>query len=540
MITRLVIKINTKYITLIEGKYSNNVIRIKRIFEIETPLQSYDNGNIKNIDLISHVISKCIKDNKISTKDAIFLINSSNVITRITNLPYVEGISDNLSMIKYELEQSMPIDLNQYNFIYKIINRFKEGNIEKADYVIHGIPKDLCDEYINLADKSGLKAVAIDMSYNNFEILEETKALINDKSSINSKINGFLNFDTDTIVLSVMNNGVNDFSRVIDKSLVTLENDFFSRFSMNKNNFMEYLSNTDITDDDIPIDEIENTKLTSLKISMEMIVEEISRYIKYYNSKNKGVSIDKIYIYGAYSNVNNLDKYLSTILGIQVERINNISLVQYPESTKLKISDNFENLLGFYSGRKKLQFLSLQNKAKNKNFGRLIAAFVVIVPCIIALLLYGYNYYTDYKFYKNEIIRMNDYINNEEILDLTQKYENIHKNLKDMDNYAEITKIAESLIKNVDIVNIDIFKDISMSIPDYTYIQSVQIGNEDGNDKLYLQCTSTDLASIAQFEKNLKDLDYIESSFITTINNGDSHTYVIICDLKEVNKNEAK
>ncbi|MDF2531463.1 MAG: type pilus assembly protein PilM, partial [Clostridia bacterium] len=105
------------------GKYHKGCIYIDKLLILETPQGSLVDGNLVLEEVkaegFRQSLAQALWKNKIKYKDAIFTIQSTSIIRRELDVPNVKP-SEMKSMIGYEIEQYLPIDLNEYIIEYKV------------------------------------------------------------------------------------------------------------------------------------------------------------------------------------------------------------------------------------------------------------------------------------------------------------------------------------------------------------------------------------------------------------------------------------
>lgn len=155
----IAIDINKETISILVGtryKISNGTI-------IETPRNSFDNGRILDVSLISGAIAPHIK--KAKTRDVAFDIRGEDIITRHLNIPFAkdEAMRDS---VDFELRQFMGDRVDEYYFDYQIINQNKNDGTGKCDVLVVACSRDKIDAFMELGKTLRLNVKAIDLYAN--------------------------------------------------------------------------------------------------------------------------------------------------------------------------------------------------------------------------------------------------------------------------------------------------------------------------------------------------------------------------------------
>jgi len=110
-----------------------------------------------------------------------------------------------------------------------------------------------------------------------------------------------------------------------------------------------------------------------------------------------------------------------------------------------------------------------------------------------------------------------------------------------MEKYLSEADKLKTAIKIEDAVNTVIFEQVSLAIPHGTRINAMSVDKE----SIQLQCTSASRQEAAQFERNLKQVEFIDNVYVpAVVDSADggsiSCTYSLVCCIKDVITNEAE
>jgi type IV pilus assembly protein PilM len=251
MAKQLSIDIGSKNIKIIEGKKERGGLRIDRAILESTPYQSSHEGNIDNYDDIKNILDKTIKSNNIKTNNLVFNISTTSLITRSLELPILKGREETVQMIKYELEQYMPVVLSDYKIVYRIIDTFEKEGLKKADYLVYAVPNNLISDYIRLSKDLKLRLNAINLSFNSIENIFSPNRVISDIKIKKDKSYYVIELGHKMLVFNVIKNGKNIFSRIINQGGEDIDLGIVNLFEIDKENAVSSkhkLSNLDDSD----------------------------------------------------------------------------------------------------------------------------------------------------------------------------------------------------------------------------------------------------------------------------------------------------
>ena len=138
-------------------------IQVLRLGEKDLPLNSFKDGVIISPKLIADTLSLFIKENNISAKKAVALINPPHVFTRIIRLPH--NLSDE------QIRLNLDAELSQYRLFtgkeshidFKKLEEISEGGIKKINVLFAATLRTLSESYLKTMELVGLDLIAVDV-----------------------------------------------------------------------------------------------------------------------------------------------------------------------------------------------------------------------------------------------------------------------------------------------------------------------------------------------------------------------------------------
>lgn len=535
----LSIEIDNRNVKILEGAKKGSSISVNKSIFLEIQPNSIDDGKITDMDSVAGVIQKALINNNVKTKKAIFTINSNSIITRSIELPVLKKKSQTMSMIKNELEQLLSVDLNEYKLIYKIEGK-AEIETQNCKYIVYGLPIDIYNDYIELAMKLKLAMVSLDLSFNSLDEISDNKISINGKSLKETSSTAFIDFGYNNITFSVVNSGKNDFSRISSNGINDIVRSLVTVYNLTQEMALTSIGELSLTDEVENISDI--SKLNIAEDSIGLWIDEFNRYIRYYNSNNKDKQIEKIFIYGSFANINGLEEYLGSRLNIEVEEIKNVSgLILKDNISDFNVKKYFNTLLSFYISRKDINFLTDKNKEHKSKFN--VGVFVMVVTVVAALTAsyYLYSYMVRQKALEKELQTINQFMESEENIQQSIEAESLKSKALLLEKYKQEVEKLQQSISNQDAVTTIMFEEIGKAVPLGTKINSMIIDKQ----SIQLQCSSGSKLEVAQLEKNLKNIEFINYVYIPAVVEGANgsnanYSYSVVCEVKDVSADEAE
>lgn len=166
------IDIGTTSVKVVEIVSEKTGARVTKYFAVPIPLPPGP-LDAQRIEVVAKAIRDALKDQKISTKHAVFCISGQNVFVRKVRLP--RTTEERLHrIIAYEARQQIPFALENAIVEYQVFDLGPESELE---VLLVAAKKDLVNDFMKLVGKTGLKPVAVSVSsfaLFNFHVFDAT------------------------------------------------------------------------------------------------------------------------------------------------------------------------------------------------------------------------------------------------------------------------------------------------------------------------------------------------------------------------------
>lgn len=538
----LSVEIKNRNIKILEGTKSGSSLTIYKSLFLEIEPGSIDDGKIIDMESVVSTVETALTEHNIKSKNAIFIINTNSTITRNMELPLLKSKTETMSMIKSELDQLLPVDLNQYKLVYKKTDSVTSDGTEKGKYIVYGLPIGIYEQYIQLAEKLKLELVAIDLASNCLDKIAGQKLTINKENLKSGTASAFIDIGYSNISFSVVNNGKDDFSRISSNGIYDIVKNYGTVFELSQEEAMNEIQTLPLGENVEILTDI--AKINILQDNINMWIDEFNRYIRYYNSNNKERQIEKIYVYGSFAKINGLEHYLESHLNIDTEMINEVSNVVIKDGlteSNFEIKSYLIPLLSLYIDKKDINFLTDKKKKHKSKFNANVVFMAALLILFLTSAFYIYSYLVEKSSLEKEIAVMDEFISNEENIKINDEAIAMKNKALLLETYKNEVDKLKTAISNEDAVTTIIFEQVAGAMPAGTKVNSMSI------DKIsiQLQCSSASRQEVAQFEKNLKAVEFIDNVYIPAVVDGAeggnvNYSYSVVCDIKDVIVNEAE
>lgn len=329
-ISRKVLSIDfgSKEIKLIEGRYTKNSIQIFKAITIPVESHFYKDGEILDKDILVTLLKNALKENKISTDLAYGIINSSSIITREITIPKVSE-KEITPIIEYQLSDFLPVDPENYVVDYLLMGNKIEGEVEKLNILLIGIPKDMVISHLELIKQSGLEPQILDYQGNTMAKLLKFNGLVNEFYNTRDLSIASIDMGYSSSKLTIIKNGNIEVTRIIDVGAETIYENLSSFFNYS----WEDIENKVIEIEDVSIVKEEFTDyyrmLNIVRTTIANLMEKVEMVFRYYLTREIGNIINFILLQGSLANIKGMDNLFSNYFNIPAVKLSNLDRVKW-------------------------------------------------------------------------------------------------------------------------------------------------------------------------------------------------------------------
>ncbi len=383
----LVIDFGSYSIKFIVTSTVGDVLTVHNAFSIPVPEASYSNGVILDPKSIVSVIKEALSVNSVSAKDVIVTFNSTELITRNWTVPKLSS-EDMLGIIKYEISQYLPIQIDDYDIVYKVVDTVVEDGVDKYNIDSYIVKKELVSGFYDVLKECGLTPIVLDVHSNAISKLAK-HVEIDGVSSVSVEgeeiTRVFIDIGYNNVLIDVFNGEKNVLTRVINKgffgldtmiseklniSLTEAEDLRIQKFSGGLNQLVELYEKIkfiDFQQEEIDkydcglastrkiMSEQEKSLFDSLKETVGYFYEmasEINKVLGYYLSRNTSNKIDIIYYYGSSMVNENMFEFFSDNVEFESRTLQLDKLKSVSNKQDVELSISYANAVGAAFRRK--------------------------------------------------------------------------------------------------------------------------------------------------------------------------------------------
>ncbi len=371
----LSIDIGNERIKIIEYQKNKDKIKVKNALLLDTPDGAVEDGAIIKTDEIVDLIVDSLKVEGIKSKQVIFSIASSKIITRELDLPDIPKKKLD-TMVSLNAEEQFPVNLAEYITDYRIQDKFTENDEQMVRTNIVAAYAELVNSYIELSNRCGLKMAGIDYAGNS--IVSFCEKLEDDGTYM------LLDFGSTSTMVTIMSGGKVRFSRNLVYGMRMMINSIKEHFGVSYDEAVKIASDQTL----LKHESDSNDYLSSdTSAALNQILNGISRLLDYYSSRNKD-NVSDIYVSGGGSHINGLPEYVSEYFNIEVKKVDNLAQVSSQSDNFSSNQDLYLIALGTIYSTINLLPKDILNKDKAKAAMRLKVELGVLAAIMIGVVLY--------------------------------------------------------------------------------------------------------------------------------------------------------
>ncbi len=305
--------------------------KVYKYFCIPTPQGVLEDGFVKENAEFSLAMRRALSENKIKTKQVVFSVTSSKIVTREVLIPSVK-INQVGAFVKANANDYFPIDLSMYEIAHVVLGMAQgEDGKEKLRVMVMAAGKDLIAGYAKFASSCGLRLSTIDYSGNSvYQIMksecDETTLVIKveDSSTVASVIS-----EHSLMLQRNLAYGIGRALETLMESPEFYEASYMEAFNMmcKKPCVKVVLSErTRVRERDEVFNESESAAAAREEITatFAQLISNLARLIELYHSKSPEYPVKQILLVGLGSEIAGLSKLFTNELGIPTKVLVNL------------------------------------------------------------------------------------------------------------------------------------------------------------------------------------------------------------------------
>lgn len=271
-------------------------------------------------DKLAELVAQLVRENQVPLKDVVVGLSASKVFATVITTPKLPD--DQLAKaIKYQAEQYIPMALDQVKLDWTVVDTSKDG--KSYEVLLVAAPISAVEKYVHILEKAGLEPLALEANAaavaRAFVGNAQTAAAIVDFGSLDSDI-------------SIVWNNAPRLIRSVPVGGLTMVKSVAQSLGLDDVQAAQFTYKFGLTQS-----KLEGQVFKALKPSLETLVSEVQKSIKYFAGRYPEVKLEKLIITGGASVLPELGLFLANSTGLPVEFGNAWSRVSYPAGLQDKL-----------------------------------------------------------------------------------------------------------------------------------------------------------------------------------------------------------
>ncbi len=374
----LSIDITNESITIVEITASQKKqTYIHKVLIFETPEDSFDDGNIRDLNRIGGEIRSQLASAGISNKNAVFVMNSTKIVNREVVIPAVAEKKVS-TIVNSNASEYFPVgNIGDYIIENTVLEQFVDENGSKQMRVMAvAAPEMMVRSYYDLAQAAGLKVVALDYIGNSMLQLIKTQTTEQSTTMV-------IQLGAESTVLNVVNGDKLLLQRTVPYGTNPVVNVVMQEKGVDATTAMTMLQNERI----ITVDFDDNEATGAFRY----LINNIGRVMDFYASKNPDSPIDDVFLTGDGALIRGIDGLFKIQLNVSTRIMDSLYNVKFDPSIDLRIYSPVY-LIAPIGGALKPMGFRLGSGGAVKSSGGGLAPFIAI-PIVCGLVAAGLCFY---------------------------------------------------------------------------------------------------------------------------------------------------
>lgn len=427
------IEIGLIYTKVCEVNYRKKNTKVGKAFVFETPENTIEDGYIRDKTTYANELKRQLAEHKISNKNVLFTIASNKILSREVTIPAVKE-KRIMDIVKAEANEYFPMDITEHVLTYTLLGPGAEP--KQLRLLVFAAPLTLIKNYYNLAEMLGVTLVALDYVGNSsYQILKRIPG---------DEVNFVIQLNQQNSLISILKDSDLLMQRNVNfgmANLLDVMKGFRDFAEKNGNQCYDYLCENavirghfdremesgpgapppGIAGEEMPGEErteeaaARREEMTDeLMEELRLFVNNVSRVIEYYNTREPNRKIGKLYLLGKGARLQGLSELLQNETGYEVELLTGFRSIAFQKKKKKleELEQHREELFSCVGAAlNPVNFIpeELRLKTERRLGMRLyILLFILAAVSSGTLLWYGYSDYQEELSRRDELTKRRD------------------------------------------------------------------------------------------------------------------------------------
>ncbi|MBI4100963.1 type IV pilus assembly protein PilM [Candidatus Microgenomates bacterium] len=267
-------------------------------------------------------VKKLLGDSKVTSKTVVAGLPSAKVFSSLINLPKM-SVGELEKSVRYQAEQHVPMALNQVKLDWMVVGETADG--KQQEVLIVAAPISLAERYLSILEGSGLEVAALEP-----DAFALARALVsaNDVAAVALDVGASA---TDLVTVH------NSFPKLIRS--IPVGGDTFVKAAAQMLNLETEQAFQFVYKFGLAQGKLEGQVHKAIKSSIDSLVSELDKSIKFFVGRYKDVKINKVILTGKASLVPEFPAYLANSVNLPVEIGNSWAHIATPTDLQQQLME---------------------------------------------------------------------------------------------------------------------------------------------------------------------------------------------------------
>lgn len=506
----LSIEITNDSVTIVEVSTSKKQTHVHDVVIFDTPEGSFEDGFIRDKDVMGSAIKEQLKSKGINNKNVIFNLASTKIVNREVVIPAVAE-KKVAGIINSNASEYFPVNIEDYVIAHSVLETVASEEGKNMRVMVVAAPQQMIRTYYDLAAVAGLHVQSIDYVGNAMLQMIKTQTAANSTTMV-------VQIGSEATILNIVNGDTLLLQRTVPYGISATVAEVMEEKEVDAATALTMLQ----TERMITVD-FDDDAVTG---SLRYLINNIGRVMDYYSSRNPDKPIDDVYLTGDGALVRGIDGLFKIQLNVSTKVMDSLYNVTFDEKINKQIYNPVYLISAIGATFAPMGFVLKEQAAKAASRSStvifvviLIAAVLIAAGLIANSFIKYYAAVADKRDMEQKIAQIQD------IEQIYNAYLTSQSEYNEMLRMYDTTKISNEYMR-------ELWESLEDALPSDSKIS----GFSSSSGGVSITVTSTHYDSIARFVQELKKINCIENVFISSISEAEaseagvqSYSYNVTC-----------
>jgi type IV pilus assembly protein PilM len=271
-------------------------------------------------DKIAELVAQLVRENQVPLKNVVVGLSANKVFATVITTPKLEN-AQLAKAIRYQAEQYIPMALDQVKLDWTVVDQSPDG--KTLEVLLVAAPNSAIEKYVSILEKAGLEPLALEAN------ATAVARAFGSSGQSGVAVVDFGSLDSD---ISIVWNNAPRLIRSVPIGGLTLVKAVAQNLGLDEVQAAQFTYKFGLTQS-----KLEGQVFKALKPTLDTLVSEVQKSVKYFVGRYPNVKLEKLVITGAAATLPELGAFLANSTGLPVEFGNAWANISYPSGLQDKL-----------------------------------------------------------------------------------------------------------------------------------------------------------------------------------------------------------